>query len=993
MNNFCNQTVLLPFLVSFLIGFATTLSAKDGIILSNLGDSLLSIQQYDKAEKYYQKAIEIYKKSSNWDSLIQIELKIVLLTVERDSLAKAIRLGRNLVKKAENKLLTKSELLASIYHKNGVLNYSNYNDSLAIYYYKKAIEVREGNNSREQEVIVRGYRNIGESYEYLGKVDSAKFHLEKAFDLIQSLDSLTDTSLELEVYQLLGRIYQTYGDLDKAKEFLSYQIRFYNNEEVLSLKQLKSKATALGDYGTILRDLFLFKDAVDSFLGALEILKNIPDSENTKADILNNFGTCYYKMKRYKQGLYVLIESLELNQKMDRTKSIQLNYLNIGLIQNKMGNYQKALDILLNKVQIDFLSGKSMVSSLYDNIGDAYISLKNYKDGINYYNKALGLAARNFNPLEIKDNPTILDINIPRKDILTTFASKANALDLFYEVDKNAKYLNASFLTYQKIDSLITKIRQNFLAENSKLSLVKETKPIYEKAIEISLKLYELSKEEKYKNAAFDFIQKSKAVTLSEAVRHTQSTSFLDVDLSKEKYLNIDINRLTEKSYSTDGISVEEQEQLINLKNEKEKFVKYLEQNNPAYFNYKYNNKTVDQEELINILEEETTLVEFFVGDSTCFVSTYITDNQLNIYEIPISRKRLSELVSNFTKAIYSPFVANKNKISLNETDATYANIGHELYRLLLEPLKVKTKKLIIIPDDILNTLPFDALLTQKVPEESVGYYGNKVDYNFLLYKHEISYNYGVSLMKQAKAQNYASIKNQLAVYSTPDFINQVAELKEIFGDWDEFFKVINKKGNNQSFQETANTYKYIHLSAHGILNNEDANRSYFNMSTSEDDFIPLYLSTLYNIQINAEMVVTSACDAGIGKVSAGEGILSMARGFFYAGAKSVITSLWEVQDGFTGKLLKNFYQNLKDGKDKGGALNQAKQNFIRTQGDDFARPYYWAAFVPIGKMESVEIPFLLPFNVKVLLGFVMSFFIIGLSKFLINNNQSPSAV
>lgn len=985
--NFLIINILLTFF------FVSNLFAQSATAIFEIADSLRAKEQYTKSIEWYKKASKSYELQAELEQYITTELEIILVYLEMDSLKQAILKSDKLVQKAEELLEPESETLAMVYHKKGVLYYTAYEDALAIIFFKKALEIREYNQNSKKEDLIRGNRNIGESYDFIGKADSAKFHLEAAFELLKKFPP-KDKSLGLEVYQLLARVYQNYGDLAKAKEFIGYILESYEqlpseNEEKLL------QAIALGDYGTVLRDLYQFDEAIGVFKTSISLLRTIPNKETAIADVLNNLGTCYYQMENYTKSKKAIEESLKINISKERNLSIQTNYINLSLIKIKEQKYAEALNILKNKIAIDFLDNKRLIAIVNDNLGDAYRGLKQPILSIKYYNLSLTGKLKDYTTSNVKEFPVLADFDLSQKGILNTLFSKAKSHQLIYEIEDNLEELINCYLTYEKIDSLVSMKTQSFLAENSKLSLVKVTKPIYEKAIEISLKLYEFSKDEKYKNAAFDFIQKSKAITLSEAVRHTQSTSFLDVDLSKEKYLNIDISRLTEKSYSTDGISVEEQEQLINLKNEKEKFVKYLEQNNPAYFNYKYNEKTVAREELINLLEEETTLMEFFVGDSTCFVATYISDQQLNIYEIPISRKKLSGLVSNFTEAIYNPFIANENinKISLSEADANYANIGYELYRLLLEPLKVKTNKLLIIPDDILNTLPFDALLTQKVPEESVGYYGNKADYNFLLYKHEIGYNYGVSLMKQARIKKYAPMKNQLAVYGTPDFINQVTELKEVFGDWDEFFKIMNKKGVNQSFQETSNNYKYIHLSAHGILNNEDANQSYFNMSTAEDDFKPLYLSTLYTIQINAEMVVTSACDAGIGKVSKGEGILSMARGFFYAGAKSVITSLWEVKDGFTGKLLKNFYQNLKDGKDKRKALNQAKQNFIRTQGDDFARPYYWAAFVPIGKMESVEIPYLLPFNVKIVLGFIMSFLIIGSSKFLINNNQSPSTV
>ena len=92
-------------------------------------------------------------------------------------------------------------------------------------------------------------------------------------------------------------------------------------------------------------------------------------------------------------------------------------------------------------------------------------------------------------------------------------------------------------------------------------------------------------------------------------------------------------------------------------------------------------------------------------------------------------------------------------------------------------------------------------------------------------------------------------------------------------------------------------------------------------------------------------MVVLSACETGIGKLQRGEGIISLARAFAYAGAKSIVTSLWSVNDQKTKDLMLLFYKNLRKGKSKSEALREAKLSFIAKNDNPNAHPFFWAGF------------------------------------------------
>jgi len=114
-----------------------------------------------------------------------------------------------------------------------------------------------------------------------------------------------------------------------------------------------------------------------------------------------------------------------------------------------------------------------------------------------------------------------------------------------------------------------------------------------------------------------------------------------------------------------------------------------------------------------------------------------------------------------------------------------------------------------------------------------------------------------------------------------------------------------------------------------------------------------LYVNELYNLELNADLVVLSACETGLGELKRGEGVISLARGFTYAGAKSTLTSLWSVNDAQTTKLMESFYTNLKDGMTKDKALRKAKLDYLNNE--NLNAPYFWAGFIPAGDMSAIS--------------------------------------
>ena len=147
--------------------------------------------------------------------------------------------------------------------------------------------------------------------------------------------------------------------------------------------------------------------------------------------------------------------------------------------------------------------------------------------------------------------------------------------------------------------------------------------------------------------------------------------------------------------------------------------------------------------------------------------------------------------------------------------------------------------------------------------------------------------------------------------------------------------------------------YRILHFATHGLLNNEHPELSGLVFSLVDKTGRPqdgfLRLHEIFNLKVNADLVVLSACETGLGKEVKGEGLVGLTRGFMYAGAPRVVASLWKVDDLATAELMKLFYQGvLKEGLRPAAALRAAQDRLSRQK--RWASPYFWAGFVLQGE-------------------------------------------
>ena len=448
---------------------------------------------------------------------------------------------------------------------------------------------------------------------------------------------------------------------------------------------------------------------------------------------------------------------------------------------------------------------------------------------------------------------------------------------------------------------------------------------------------------------------------------------------------NIDFSNITETKYLLDS-----------LKSKLAEFKLSIEYS--PYYRLKYDLSTASLPYVQDtLLQPNQTLLEYFVGDSSIFIFT-VAKGKYDVMEVKKDFP-LEDWVKQLQHGLYGYYGLKKSERTdkvYEQTVLEYADIAPKLYEKLIAPVKDKlTGELIIIPDGVLGYVPFEALLLTAPP----GQVTNFATYPFLVKDHRVSYCYSATLLREMKDKkhkqpptkslvafapfyegSYATADSSVSIeFDTLDngqdtvLITDVVTRKEYTkleasgeetataaklwkGDY-----YLNADATEQRFNEVAGDYRIVHLSTHGIADARVGDYSYLAFAEVKDSIENelLYVRDLYNLQLNADLVVLSACETAQGELQRGEGIISLARAFAYAGAKSIVTTLWVVDDAASKDLMKEFYLQLRKGKakknTKDAALQAAKLKLV--DGKDAVRkhPFFWAGFIAVGDMSAIK--------------------------------------
>jgi len=319
-----------------------------------------------------------------------------------------------------------------------------------------------------------------------------------------------------------------------------------------------------------------------------------------------------------------------------------------------------------------------------------------------------------------------------------------------------------------------------------------------------------------------------------------------------------------------------------------------------------------------------------------------------------------------------------------------FTHTAYDLYQYLLSgiELEIENKRLLIIPDGFLGYLPFEVLITNDTTNHEI------IDYGALPYLssfYPLSYAYSATLRFGKVRKNYRGNKRILAV--VPDY-KEFKPVKEPSGDvltlpdlpfaLEEAENSVSIVGgtilkgvdaDKEKFMAQSENYSVLHLAMHTIIDDENPmySRLVFQQVGDSLDFYSLGTYELFSLKLNADLAVLSACNTGAGKLMQGEGVMSLTRGFVYAGVNSIVMTNWEVHDQSGSYLMERFYHYLDNGDKKDVALQLARLDFLSSANKLKSHPYFWASYVLIGDSNAIN----LHKNVRMVTGLVYGFLLL----------------
>jgi len=869
-------------------------------------------------------------------------------------------------------------------------------DSAEIYF-SRAIELYEAYKGHFNEETAGAYINLSIVHKRL-------YHFKKALAILNEAEKiLQETSPESYYYSYIfnnkANIYFTYSDFDEAENYYKNSLDFLIkidsiNNEVFSTITLnlfnvliaEKRNTEVKNLMNEIRDLdikttkglfkkYMFLAQAHDFLGETEIA--ISD---------------FFEAQKYLSGIKYdnPIDNIELNFRL----------ASIYIKENKL---EQAHELLLKNIEI-FQSLKTLdfarLSETYMLIGEIYYQKGEYKNAYQWLQNSIS---------ELQNKLTLanLDLSINSSKILNNIFidikhSLAKTCVVLYDQTNDKKYLEQALNLYSDIFNALIVFRLHMKNEASKLRNTESRLSLMHEAITIAMEMYNITKDRQYYDLAFLYAQNTKSFVLLSEIKSTEVIKFSELpdnlidreyDLSNEiaAYEEMIFNEQT--SFNPDSIILTRfREKLFNLNDDYNTLIDSIELNYPKYFELKYNPKFFSPSEIQEKIRKNEALVEYVLIDS--ILTTFVIDSK----KINVIQQTLSP---DFPEQCISYFSLLQNQDFSNDVHATYkeyVQMARNFYEILIAPVLevTRSRDITFIPDGEIMYLPFESFLTYDVDQEYINY--RKLPY--LIYDVSVGYSYSSTLLYSERIRSKSPIKKVLAY--APSYENLLGDeislvwnrqanpdmLMPLPGARDEVRTIaqtvpsvvfLDENASEENFKKNAPNYSILHLAMHTIMDDENPMYSKLaftrDLSDTTQDY-NLYTYEIYNMKLNASMVVLSSCSSGFGKMQKGEGMMSMSRGFIYAGCPSIVMTLWQVSDLSSADLMSSFYMYLKKGYSKKKSLREAKIDYLRKSDNLKSNPYFWSAFMLVGDSSPLYGPSPIIFIMLALVVLIAGYFI-----------------
>ncbi|MEQ9425310.1 MAG: CHAT domain-containing tetratricopeptide repeat protein [Cyclobacteriaceae bacterium] len=981
MNVSFKCTLIIFLTIGTFDGFGK--NVESGQVFLSIGIEWHDKLQHDSAIYYFRKANRSFKKQLEWEEYFEGLCRIsrsFSISQQLDSATDNLKKARQVLQKNLN---SKDSLKANYNFEYAFMLTQRGSFNEAIEYLIECIEIRTRTLS-DTLLLSDTYTNLGVSYGQIGDYDNEIKSYEKALQLKSKiLEDEFDTDLAT-IYSNLGTTHQQIGDHARALDY-------YFKTLHIDLKVLGESHPFVAQDYNLISSAYAHSGRYDESIRYQKMSQEI---------YIQQYGDIHYKLVygysnmalalsgkgNYSQAINYLKKGVEVVKKLypkGNFRTVEV-LQNLGEAYSKIHAYDSAILVLKESSNMmeAIEPGNYRVAKAMDLVALIHLKRGDYNKALKYCQVALSLYSKGYLTEKIYEHPDADNVSVELL-FLKALNHKSQALSLRFDQLSEIKDLEFAFETSLFAISQLEAYRREFRLERSKIDLNSQTISIYEQALSCAYQLFIQTGEEKYKNKAFALSEKSKAFILRLSVEKDRATQFSgipDALLSKERSLQNKIaferGRITqfEATNAKDKV-LESKSNLFSYLKNLEHLISKMEKDFPRYYQLKYAQNEPDINKLQDKLSPDQLFIEYFVGDSNIYILSATID-KFNIHLYP-KDESYTNSVQSFTRSLTDYDLL---QIEPKASDSIYISSASSLYEKLIEPIlkqhQSSITKLILVPDNELEAISFEALLTAKGDYRSIDY----TSLPYLLNDFQISYERaGASLFRNESITSsstlaFAGFASGFEKNPIPDSLDSSISHSIRLGNWKlpgakEEVRVVSQLMNGSTFIDSAATestfkkksskYRVLHLAMHGVMRTDNQNAELIfsgEKGTDEDGF--LTVPEIYNLDLNADLVVLGACHSGSGEVKRGEGTMSLSRAFQYAGAQSVMMSLWKIPDEPTKNLMIGFYKGLQDKMSKDEALRNSKLAYLSALEDPlYGHPYYWAGFILTGNPEPLESP------------------------------------
>ena len=1004
--------------------------------------------KYEQSIILTQKAAKVFLENKLWDQYVSAQTQIANNYLHLSEHTKAYSILTDVLDRAKKNLGEQNLCTARVYAVLG--NYYSAVDKKeeAFTFLLKAISLYKKSPDSTNLDLAFCYTPLAELYLYMGDLEQTLDYLNIVLEI--HLANKKNTKKLADCYNNLGVLYIRKGDYHQALQYLflayKYHAKTLDKSNIHFALTYANIGFCYGMLGEIDLELSYQKKALQLRL------KHWDENHYFIAQNYNNIGYCYSKKGMYEEGTTYLNKALAVYKNIfgEEHSKIAIVYGNIAMNYKLAKQHDKAISYNEQAIRLyKKVNGHTVyLATLLNNLAVIYYEVGNMKIAQKYHKEALDINLKlrgHYNtevvytyrllantyekqgkPIEALKHyqqsiyelmegewesnmvlalPTYPKNHPKAKLLLNSINEKANLLrSLFHNKQstlfESKQLLQAGRQHYQYAIQLTDKIKNDFKSDEAKLTFGVHTKSIYEGSIDLNAIYYKQAADaeqiEEAFSTAFQSSEKNKASLLLSALRESKAkieTAIPKKLLEQEEKLKVELNYL-QKSIEKENLKTGDnknqtlidkwENQFFDYQENYFKLLKHFEKEYPDYHQLKYQTSVCSPKDIQAYLYEQkqndTAFIEYFIGEEQIYIF-YVSVYRKKIISLP-KPKNFHQLIQNFINSI------NHFKRK------TYCKTGFELYQLLIAPIQDfaqedNVQHLLIIPEEELLYLPFEALLTE---EESTS--NDYADLPYLLMHYDISYHYSATLFLQTmqkkhtattsselnagfigfapvygKPENKKSSRNENRLenmilsnpvmrdvrigeqsFKTLKFseteVREIASLfeKEGMPAQQKLYNAADKK----SFTDESKNYKYVLIAAHNYFNNKTPELSgiiFSNTKKQKDEYI-LYISDTFHLQLNSELIVLSSCESGLGALQKGEGVMSMNRGLLYAGAKNIVFTLFKVYDQVSCELMQCLFAEILKRKSYRQALSDAKRQIILQKG---SIPKYWAGYILLG--------------------------------------------